>query len=409
MKVSHGSMMRSGLATRYVAVLLAALAAITLPDCAYINSLSDAPALFCQSDADCPSGVMCIEGACACKGAKPVICASVCADLNSDNANCGACGVQCGPDTSCVEGACRCPSSGQVNCDGKCVASDDTNCGTCGNVCVAPTACHSGSCGCPVETPDACPTACVDLRVDPNNCGSCGQVCPSPTTLCQAGQCVCPSGRSFCNGQCVDLSLSSGNCGACGNVCSAQTTCQNGQCLCPGGASLCGSTCVDLASDLNNCGQCGKSCSAGDVCANSACVPDYEWARWPIPNDVPPPSSYVTTTDTVTDSITGLVWQRIVPTSTFNWTDAQAYCANLSLAGDLDWRLPTLIELESIADFGTHDPAINTTIFPNTPASFFWTSTVYAYNGGNAWIVGFSVPTTGSNSESTPHYVRCVR
>jgi hypothetical protein len=55
---------------------------------------------------------------------------------------------------------------------------------------------------------------------------------------------------------------------------------------------------------------------------------------------------------TVTDNVTGLMWQQASPLSGYAWADAVAYCSTLTLAGHSDWRLPTLIELYSIVDIG---------------------------------------------------------
>jgi hypothetical protein len=45
------------------------------------------------------------------------------------------------------------------------------------------------------------------------------------------------------------------------------------------------------------------------------------------------------------------------------------------LAGRDDWRLPSAVELQSIVDYGHSAPSIDSTVFPNTPAAVFWTST----------------------------------
>ena len=56
-----------------------------------------------------------------------------------------------------------------------------------------------------------------------------------------------------------------------------------------------------------------------------------------------------------------------------------------------DWRLPTIKELYSIANYGILDPGptINTAFFPNTQSSYYWSSTSYACDIGSAWSVTF--------------------
>jgi hypothetical protein len=169
---------------------------------------------------------------------------------------------------------------------------------------------------------------------------------------------------------------------------------------------------------------------------------DLTWAQWPMPGSpveleagASNPESYTAgagaSAGTVTDNVTGLMWQQ-TPTAddggTFpqvvlnadagifsSYPVASTYCATLNLAGYADWRLPTGIELVSILDYSVVAPeaSINATYFPNTPpTSNFWSATPVANNTGNpGWAVIFG----GSDgigifsSEEMPYYVRCVR
>jgi len=103
---------------------------------------------------------------------------------------------------------------------------------------------------------------------------------------------------------------------------------------------------------------------------------------------------------TVADVTTGLMWQQTVPSNPVTQDEADAYCANLSLAGHTDWRLPTKIELMSIVDFGRTAPAINLTFFPNTPSKFFVSV---------SWNIFFQDGTTYISNPTDLYYVRCVR
>jgi hypothetical protein len=112
---------------------------------------------------------------------------------------------------------------------------------------------------------------------------------------------------------------------------------------------------------------------------------------------------------TVTDNVTGLVWQRDVDANSYTWRDAQSYCQSLNLGGDYTgWRVPTLIELESIVDYGRTYPAINVIAFPSTTASF-WSSTPYAYDTSYMWEVFFSDGSTSTLYTGYVTRVRCVR
>jgi hypothetical protein len=80
---------------------------------------------------------------------------------------------------------------------------------------------------------------------------------------------------------------------------------------------------------------------------------------------------------TVTDNSSGLMWQKDTSydTETMDWEQALAYCERLTLGGYKDWRLPTIKELQSLVDYSKSNPSIDTTSFPNTVSSFYWSST----------------------------------
>ncbi len=102
---------------------------------------------------------------------------------------------------------------------------------------------------------------------------------------------------------------------------------------------------------------------------------------------------------TVTDRSTGLTWQKCnrgqnndstcTGTGTQQtWTDALAYCNSLNLAAR-NWRLPSVNELKSLANYSTANPAVNTSMFPGTRADFYWSATTVLSNTSRAWVVWF--------------------
>jgi hypothetical protein len=171
-------------------------------------------------------------------------------------------------------------------------------------------------------------------------------------------------------------------------------------------------------------------CSAPLVCernAPAACM-DPGWAEWPMPNDVadvdagaPNQVSYTSHGDgTVTDNVTGLMWQQTLPTIAadggtaarlFTWDQAQAYCPILGLGGHDDWRLPSQTELLSIVDYtiATPGPTIDLGAFPGTPANFFWSSTPVVGSSTLAWGVDFATGGVNNGLTSSTVDVRCVR
>jgi hypothetical protein len=139
---------------------------------------------------------------------------------------------------------------------------------------------------------------------------------------------------------------------------------------------------------------------------------DREWAHWTIPPDSPPTANYVVdaTAGTVTDVLTRLTWQRSVDPGSYTWAQALDYCKNLNLGGySTGWRIPTRVELESIVDDGVYNPAINSTAFPSTPSSFFWSSSPNAFNASFAWVVDFYSGSTSYYNTGNNYRVRCVR
>lgn len=114
----------------------------------------------------------------------------------------------------------------------------------------------------------------------------------------------------------------------------------------------------------------------------------------------------------VLDNNTGLMWQQTIPTSTYSWDKAVSYCDGLTYAGYSDWRLPTPQEFLTIVDNSRYKPAIDTTYFPNTPSSYFWSSSTYASSTSYAWGVDFGIGgNVGSYNKTNYDYycVRCVR
>jgi hypothetical protein len=113
--------------------------------------------------------------------------------------------------------------------------------------------------------------------------------------------------------------------------------------------------------------------------------------------------------DIVFDTKTGLTWQRSPgPLSTQD--GAAGYCQSIGEgSGALGWRLPTLKEILSLVEYaGDYDesaPLIDQTVFPNTPASTFWSSTKSPARP--AQCADFSQG--GLFCSGAMNYVRCVR
>jgi len=122
------------------------------------------------------------------------------------------------------------------------------------------------------------------------------------------------------------------------------------------------------------------------------------------------PMSFTDYGDTVTDNVTGLVWQKTDDNTRRKWEDAVVYCEDLDLGGHADWRLPKKRELMSIVNYGLSGPSIDQRYFPETRSSAYWTSTTYSNSIYYAWSVHFQL---GEINSLRPKYnlehVRCVR
>lgn len=124
-----------------------------------------------------------------------------------------------------------------------------------------------------------------------------------------------------------------------------------------------------------------------------------------------PAGHYTFSTGIVYDTKTKLTWQQGFSPSTLNWADAKTYCAGIGTTlGGTGWRLPTVKELLTLVDNTlATGPLIDLTAFPNTPSTWFWTSTPTAVASTNAWLVAFANGSANAGPQANTIEVRCVR
>ena len=161
-------------------------------------------------------------------------------------------------------------------------------------------------------------------------------------------------------------------------------------------------TCYDEQGNVIDCADTGQD---GDIRAG---------VQWPEPR-------FEDNGDgTVIDHLTGLIWLKNADCGgAMNWNAALTYCNNLasgscgltdgSVAGD--WRLPNVVELESLVNAEEPVPCLwlNTQGFIDVYPYKYWSATNSAYNSSYAWIVYMSNGGVGSNGKAGSLYVWPVR
>jgi hypothetical protein len=128
-----------------------------------------------------------------------------------------------------------------------------------------------------------------------------------------------------------------------------------------------------------------------------------------------PGTRFASNTDqTVTDNLTGLIWNKNGnPTAAYkNWQGALDYIKTLNSSkylGYSDWRLPNVNELKSLINNGPSDSAtwLNGQGFTGVQSNY-WSSTSARYSTG-AWYVNINGGGIYGNSKTGNYYVWPVR
>jgi hypothetical protein len=92
------------------------------------------------------------------------------------------------------------------------------------------------------------------------------------------------------------------------------------------------------------------------------------------------------------DHATDLTWLRNanVHQNPVDWNSAFNLASKMNIEmeyGHNDWRVPNIIELESLVDMDRHSPALPNDHLFNDVQDYYWSSTTSAYNMDYAWVL----------------------
>ena len=161
-------------------------------------------------------------------------------------------------------------------------------------------------------------------------------------------------------------------------------------------------TCYDVSGNVIDCVGTGQD---GNVQAGVA---------WPEPR-------FVDNGDgTITDYLTGLIWLKNANCfGSRTWAQALWSCNTLatgacgltdgSVAGD--WRLPNVVELESLVNAGVANSAtwLNAHGFTGVQSASYWSASTFAISTSHAWVVSMNSGVLSGGGKAYSYYVWSVR
>ena len=111
----------------------------------------------------------------------------------------------------------------------------------------------------------------------------------------------------------------------------------------------------------------------------------------------------------VTDHTNKIIWQDDIEVTQYleSYTTAKVYCDTLILNGYIDWRAPTIQELQKIVDVKNKN-GLNKNfkyIIPN----YYNTTTVFTNDNNLVWVIDFKSGKTITDKKINQKYIRCIR
>ncbi|GAA58660.1 hypothetical protein P20652_0517 [Pseudoalteromonas sp. BSi20652] len=131
----------------------------------------------------------------------------------------------------------------------------------------------------------------------------------------------------------------------------------------------------------------------------------------------------INTDGTVSDTETGLMWQRCSygqiyntetqlcegSTPSLTWQEALRGAKNDTTADYDDWQMPNIKELASILEHSCTEPSINEDIFLGTKLQNYWSNTSGVSTMSSAWVYQFDSGLNSLHAKTSNVYLRLVR
>lgn len=335
------------------------------------------------------AGAVCQANARACNGAAPLVC---------ENGTWSAEPACTGSTPVCDQGLCVACTTGQKQCVSltprACVAGQwqyQTACGGGNPVCLDGTCvqCVPNDKRCTGSTPQLCSNN--GTWQDQPECVGATPVCLPASATCVE----CNSGDKKCDGP---GGLASYACDGT-NTWTKTATCQH----------VCGPT-------TKQCGVCQPNAVRCNASQGQTCDLDGLWVTQGScdPACMLPAGRLTVNYDekTVTDTTTGLKWERFPKSDQMNYAAASTYCSNLVLGGG-QWRLPTYDEIVSLRLPDQEvlcQPYVDQVAFPALQTAIVWTTTsIQAGTHRTANLFPYAIPSQAAPDTSDNYTVICVK